>query len=147
MLPFRECGDRLIHDSAAHPHMIVLRAKGDARELAWRQRRPRERRERLRRRNRQRGRRCHPGANRNIRRHGDTHAVHLGKRVECPELAQHAATYVAHPFGSSSCHRTLMTLSYRVEIASRTPGALTGPGPTATVVRSAIAIGSTGPPL
>src|SRR5256714_12808796 len=71
----------------------------------------------------------------------------LGSASSVQSSRSTPATYVTHPFGSSSCHRTLMTLSYRVEIASRTPGALTGPGPTATVVRSAIAIGSTGPPL
>ena len=52
--------------------------------------------------------------------------------------------YAAQLLGSSSCHFSLTRLKSRVEIASSTPG---DPGPTATVVRSAIAMGSTGPPL
>src|SRR5438270_5237346 len=57
------------------------------------------------------------------------------------------ATYAAHPFGSSSCHLTRTILLNRVETASSTPHSPAAPGPAAAVVRAAIAIGSTGPPL
>ena len=56
MLPFRERGDRLIHDAAAYPHVIAFRAKGDARNLPRRQRRACQRDECLRGGDRQRGR-------------------------------------------------------------------------------------------